>query len=257
VLNHLRIINNNLFQVDSLSQNEFERLYISLRKKEGRYFTENEIVRLPRVGRSHPLFKEWKIRKKSCDHLLHYIKKQGRICNILEIGCGNGWLTAQLASVTKGTVTGIDVNRAELKKAKKVFQKRARINFLYGDIRSGILADQKFDLIVFAASIQYFKSLKEIVDAALQHLTLQGEIHFLDSPFYAIKEVFPARQRTRKYFSKLGFPQMSKYYFHHRLCDLKPYNYKILHNPHSWISKLMFRKNPFYWIVIQNNYGDV
>ena len=202
-------------------------------------------------------FKEWKIRKKSCDHLLYYIKKQGRICNILEIGCGNGWLTAQLASVTKGTVTGIDVNRAELKKAKKVFQKRVRINFLYGDIRSGILADQKFDLIVFAASIQYFKSLKQTVNTTLQHLTLQGEIHIVDSPFYAVEEVFPARLRTRKYFSELGFPQMSKYYFQHRLYDLTSYNYKILHNPHSWISKLTFPKNPFYWIVIQNNYGDV
>jgi ubiquinone/menaquinone biosynthesis C-methylase UbiE len=253
-LNHLRIINNNLFQVDSLSQNEFERLYISLRKKEGRYFTENEIARLPHVAHSHPLFKEWEIRKKSCNHLLSYIRKKASICNILEVGCGNGWLTAQLGSVTKGTVTGIDINRAELKKANKVFQKRGRLNFVYGDIRSGILGDEKFDLIVFAASLQYFKSLKDIVNTAIQHLTLQGEIYILDSPFYAIEEVFPARQRTRKYFSDLGFPQMSKYYFHHRLRDLKSYNCKILYNPRSWINKLLFRKNPFYRVVISNNY---
>jgi len=107
---------------------------------------------------------------------------------------------------------------------------------------------------VFAASIQYFKSLKEIVNSALQHLTLQGEIYILDSPFYAIEEVFPARLRTRKYFSELGFPQMSRYYFHHRLRDLKSYNCKILYNPRSWINKLLFRKNPFYRIVIRNNY---
>lgn len=254
-MNHLRIINGTLFHVDSFSQNEFERLYISLRKKEGRYLTENEITRLPKVSHSYPLIKEWKVRKKSCHHLLQYIKKESRIYNILEVGCGNGWLTAQLASATSGTATGIDINRAELKKAKKVFQKTAGLNFVFGDIRSGILADQKFDLIVFAASIQYFKSLKGIVNTALQHLTLQGEIHILDSPFYAIEEIFPARQRTKKYFSELGFPQMSKYYFHHRLCDLKSFNYKILYNPHSWINKLLFRKNPFYWIVIRNNYA--
>lgn len=254
-MNHLRIINGTLFHTDSLSQNEFERLYISLRKKEGRYFTENEIAKLPKVTHSHPLFKEWKIRKKNCNHLLDYIKKEGRICNILEVGCGNGWLTAQLSSVTKGSATGIDINRAELKKAKKVFQKRQGLNFVYGDIHSGILADQKFDIIVFAASVQYFKSFKEIINTALQHLTLQGEIHILDTPFYAIEEIFPARQRTKKYFSELGFPQMSKYYFHHRLYDLKPNNYQILYNPHSWISKLMSRKNPFYWIVIRNNYA--
>ena len=254
MLNHLRIINGTLFHTDSLSQNEFERLYISLRKKEGRYFTENEIAKLPKVPQAHPLFKEWKIRRKSCNHLLQYIKKEGRIYNILEVGCGNGWLTSRLASITTGTTTGIDINRTELKKAKKIFQKRANLNFVCGDIRSGILADQKFDLIVFAASVQYFKSLKEIINTALQHLTLQGEIHILDSHFYAIEEIFPARQRTKKYFSELGFPEMSTYYFHHRLCDLKSFNYKILHNPHSLISKLLIRKNPFYWIVIRNNY---
>jgi ubiquinone/menaquinone biosynthesis C-methylase UbiE len=253
-LNYLRIINGNLFQTDSFSQNEFERLYISLRKKEGRYFTENEIAKLPKVSHTHPLFKEWNIRKKSCNRLLHYIKNERRICNILEVGCGNGWLTARLSTVTAGSTTGVDINRTELKKAKKIFQKRPNLNFVCGDIRSGILADQKFDLIVFAASVQYFKSLKEIVNTALQHLTLQGEIHILDSHFYASKEIFPARQRTKKYFSSLGFPQMSKYYFHHRLCDLKSFNYKILHNPHSIMNKLLLRKNPFYWIVIRNNY---
>jgi len=251
-LSNLRIINGYLLNENSLNENEFEKLYISLRKKEGRIFTEKEIRKLPDVPKTHPHFKEWKIRKNSCNKLFRYIKQKGHVCNILEIGCGNGWLSAQLSEITKGEVTGIDVNRIELKQAKKVFASKRNLHFIAGDIRNGIPGDKKFDLIVFAASIQYFKSLNEIINCALQYLTLQGEIHILDSHFYLPEKIFSATQRTKKYFSEIGFPAMSKYYFHHSLRELQPFNYKILFNPNSLFNRLPFRKNPFFRIVIKN-----
>ena len=36
-------------------------------------------------------------------------------------------------------------------------------------------------MILFAASIQYFPSLKQIVDIAVEHLTLQGEVGYVDA----------------------------------------------------------------------------
>ena len=253
-MNNLRIINGYLLNENSSVENEFEKLYISLREKEGRIFTEKELRKLPEVSTDHPHFKEWKIRKNSCNKLLKYVKQKGHVCNFLEIGCGNGWLSAQLSEITKGEVTGIDINRIELQQAKKAFASKRNLNFIAGDIRTGILAGKKFDLIVFAASIQYFKSLKETINTALQYLTLQGEIHILDSHFYFPQEIFAAQQRTKKYFSEIGFSAMSKYYFHHGLRELQSFNHKLLYDPHAWINKLLFRKNPFYWIVIKNNY---
>lgn len=251
----LKIINGFLSSQIPGNENEFEKIYSSLREKEGRILNEEEVAKLPIVPTAHPLYKEWKIRKRSSRKLLHHIRKSRQLSNILEVGCGNGWLTALLATVAGGEVWGIDVNRIELRQARKIFSPGKRnLNFLYGDIRSGILAERKFDLIVFAASIQYFKSLKEIVNIALQHLTLQGEIHILDSIFYSPQEISLAKKRSKKYFADLGFPAMSQFYFHHRLHELKPFNYSVLYDPHTWVNRLFRRKNPFFQIVIKNHY---
>lgn len=254
-LSTLKIINGFLSSQLPADENEFEKIYIPLREKEKRILNEEEVAKLPTVSRVHPLYKEWKIRKRSSRKLLRHIRMNPQLCDILEVGCGNGWLTALLATVTRGEVYGIDVNRIELRQAQKIFSPgKGNLNFLYGDIRSGILAEKKFDLIVFAASIQYFKSLKEIVNIALQHLTLQGEIHILDSIFYSPQEMALAKKRSKKYFTDLGFPAMSKFYFHHGLHELTPFNYSVLHDPHKWMNRLFHRKNPFYQIVIKNHY---
>ena len=254
-MNNLRIINGFLSSHDSSEQNEFEKLYISLRKKEGRLFTLKEIKNLPDVPASHPHFKEWKIRKKSCNKLLRYLKKERRFYDVLEIGCGNGWLCSHFASALLGEVTGVDVNTVEIRQAQKAFSGIRNLHFISGDIRDGIIIDKKFDLIIFAASIQYFKSASEIIKIAMRHLTLQGEIHIIDSPFYSKEQRVLAQQRTKDYFNRIGFPDMCRFYFHHTTAEFEPFNYKIIYNPHSLMNKLMFRKNPFYWIIIKNQFA--
>ncbi len=253
-MNNLRIINGFLSSHHSSKQNEFEKLYISLRRKEGRLFTLKEIKNLPDVPASRPHFKEWKIRKKSCNKLLRYLKKERRFYDVLEVGCGNGWLCSRLAALTPGKVTGIDINTVEIRQAQKAFSWLKNLQFISGDIREGIIADKKFDLIIFAASIQYFKSATEILKIAMWHLTLQGEIHIIDSPFYSNEQRVIAQQRTKDYFNRIGFPDMCRFYFHHTTAEFESFNYKIIYNPHSLINKLMFRKSPFYWIVIKNQF---
>ncbi|MEO6682001.1 MAG: class I SAM-dependent methyltransferase [Ginsengibacter sp.] len=250
----LKIINGFLTPNPLEDWTDFEEVYITLREKEGRILREEEILRLPEVDKSNPLYKEWKIRKRSSRKLLNYIQKNPRFSDVLEVGCGNGWFTSLLADSAKGKVWGIDINRKELKQARKLFlKKQGNVRFLYGDIRSGFLAENKFDLIVFAASIQYFKSVKEIIHEALQHLTLQGEIHIIDSAFYSPKEINFAKMRSEKYFTDLGFPSMSRFYFHHGIQEIKSFNYSVLYDPHTWINRA-FQKTPFYLIVIKNHY---
>jgi len=229
----------------------FTSTYTGLRKREGRVYSDAEVLMLPDIDPSHQYYREWQLRKNSCKKLVQYINKKESGLNILEIGCGNGWLSAQLAIETKSNVTGVDINIVELEQAQKLFQQITNLNFIEGDIDATKLSDKKFDLILFAASIQYFESLKNILDKALQHLTPEGEIHIVDSKFYPIHDAVLAQERSHQYYQLLGFPEMSDHYFHHTLEELKAFNYRVLYNPSSWTNKILLKKNPFYWIVIK------
>jgi ubiquinone/menaquinone biosynthesis C-methylase UbiE len=253
-LYNLKIIKGLLPLQEASIEDRFNKLYIALRLKEERIYSDKEVLLLPKVLPSHRYFKEWNIRSRNSDKLSQYINRNGHVCNILEVGCGNGWLSAKLSIVATGKVTGIDINMVEMEQARKVFGNIPNLRFMYGDIRSGILQDKRYDLIVFAASIQYFPSLDEIIKVAQRHLTLQGEIHILDSPLYRFNEIADAKQRSKKYYTQTEFPEMSVYYFHHSIEDLRPFKFSILYNPHALKNKLRLHRNPFHWIVIKNSY---
>jgi ubiquinone/menaquinone biosynthesis C-methylase UbiE len=202
----------------------------------------------------HPYYHEWEIRKRSAKKLLDYIRQGGNEPDILEIGCGSGWLSAQLATATKGKVTGIDVNGVELEQAKRVFNTLSNLDFIQCALNGEQLQDKNFDIIIFTASIQYFSSLKKIITEALTCLTLQGEIHITDSHFYRQNEIAAAKERTAAYFTSAGCEGMTEFYFHHNIEDLDKFNYHFLYDPTSFFNRFNKNKNPFYHVVIKNRY---
>jgi ubiquinone/menaquinone biosynthesis C-methylase UbiE len=228
------------------------RLYIALRDKENRLASDEELLKLPEVERGHMHFKEWEIRKRSCEHLLHYVSKKNHLLRILEIGCGNGWLSNRLSDLPHTEVTGLDINTLELDQANKVFAGKKNLRFVHGDIRHGVLGDNHFDLIVFAASIQYFPSLIEIISKAKRLLKTGGEIYITDSMFYDQQDIKHAKARSASYFDSIGFPEMSSWYFHHSITALDCFNYKILYQPGNFISKFFKSYDPFYRILIKS-----
>lgn len=231
----------------------FEEKYVDMRHREQWLSPDAEVGLLPDVSTQHPHYREWCARKRSGSRLLHYLKKKQAPLNILEVGCGNGWLSNLLSSLPYSRVTGIDINTTELMQARRVFVYSSNLEFILGDIRSGILFDRRFDMVVFAASIQYFPCMQTITQFVLEHLlTHTGEIHILDTPFYKAEEVAAARERTAAYYAKLGFPEMTGYYFHHSMDDLQPFHYKILYQPMAVQHRFTRNRNPFCWIRIKN-----
>ena len=164
ILPDFNIPNTIYVPVDAQPDKDFEKNYVAARTLERRIYTDEETARLPLIDQDNPHYVEWTIRKRSCQKLLHYLESKKNILSILEVGCGNGWLSHELSRIPGSKIIGLDINLTELQQAARVFNQGSKLKFVYGNILSGILNDLTFDVIVFAASIQYFQSLPEILN---------------------------------------------------------------------------------------------
>jgi ubiquinone/menaquinone biosynthesis C-methylase UbiE len=232
-----------------IKSSSFDQLYTSLRQKEGRVYNDEEVLHLPDISKDHPHYSEWQMRKESCRRLKHYFEKKLSPLKILEAGCGNGWLTRRLAGIPGSHITGTDINNSELQQAIRAFKHVPNLKFIRAGITDIQTENEKFDLIVFAASIQYFPSLKEIISQAMLKLKTNGEIHILDSVFYEPGEIKAAKERSATYYRELGFPEMTRHYFHHSTEELNFARFKTLYQP-SFFNRLSNNKNPFPWFCI-------
>ncbi|QTE35441.1 MULTISPECIES: class I SAM-dependent methyltransferase [Mucilaginibacter] len=229
----------------------FEKVYVLLRQKEKRTYSDFQVSVLPEIEPGHVHFKEWKIRKKSCDRLINYLKKKRKPLKILEIGCGNGWLSAKLAEIQQTEIIGLDPNKSEIHQAIAVFNK-SNLKFIHDSFPTESLTGLKFDVILFSASVQYFASFAGVIIEALNHLTDRGEIHITDTHFYEPEELAEATNRSKMYFEGLGLAEMAHHYHHHAKSDFVVFSHRILANPKQPFNQII-RKINFYWIVIKND----
>jgi protein-L-isoaspartate O-methyltransferase len=160
-------------------------------------YNDDEVRMLPDIDPLHLHYKEWLIRKKSSTRLYNYLLAKNKPLDIFEAGCGNGWLSHRLSAIPGSTITASDLNLAELQQAARVFSDIANIKFVFGDSRTTMVGNNRYDVIIFAASIQYFSSLPDILNIALSQLTEGGEIHIVDSHFYTAAAMAVAKSRRQ------------------------------------------------------------
>ena len=242
------------FQRD-LRNSAFEKKYLALREKEKRIYTDEQVSKLPEISLTQPHYAEWRLRQNSMHRLVRYIN-QRRFKTILDIGCGNGWLSSHMAK-TNAEVFALDVNEVELRQGSRIYNGMNNLNFIYADVLSNPFKDEKmFDLIVIASSIQYFSDIRGLIQSLQPMLTHKGEIHILDSPIYQNKnEAALAKKRSEEYFNNMGHSWMSHYYFHHTYEMFSGFTYEMLYNPTSLISRLknkITKSSPFPWLSIGN-----
>ncbi|MCC7158059.1 MAG: class I SAM-dependent methyltransferase [Ignavibacteria bacterium] len=241
---------NGVIYFSETRSNGFEEIYLSLRKAESRVYDDDTVKHLPEVPPCHRYYYEWLVRKRSMKTLLKYLLKNEYIKEILEIGCGNGWLAANISLKTKRNVTGLDVNITELEQAARLFGNRENLTFAYGDV---YMLDKKYDIIILPSVIAYFEDLQGLIKKLLGNLNANGEIHIIDSPFFDDK--LSAKEKTFKYFKEMGFEEMAGQYFHHSLNDLKGFNQEVKYDPTTFIHKAnrAFDRStpPFYWVVLR------
>ena len=229
-------------------------LYLRLREKEGRLYTDDIVARLPVISPEHRFAAEWRARARSVSRLTSYLSARPRPLSILELGCGNGWLS-NLISKSRHSVLGMDQNRHELKQARRVFQANSNLSFFEADIFFAPFIPARFDVIILASVLQYFQDALELVSVLSNYLKPNGEIHILDTPLYVDNELDAAILRSRQYYTALGFPEMMSHYFHHRASDVQTLHPMILYQPRPWTLRLKHLvgqdDSPFPWIMIK------
>ena len=234
--------NNIFYQKGFQRNNSFQEIYIKLRIKENRVHPDDVVKALPEFSADHPNKKEWEMRKSTLKKLVDHLRANNSAERILELGCGNGWLSNNLATRLKAEICAVDVNEIELLQGARVFGAQQNLCFVYTDIFSESLKAQKFNAVVLGSCVQYFHDLKHLHHRLFELLDSSAKIYIVDSPFYLSRtESNAAKKRSLNYFKSLGFPEMAEKYFHHTLDELKDFDYKILYNPTS-LTSLFKRK---------------
>lgn len=234
--------NNIFYQKDFQRNNVFEEAYLKLREKENRLYSDDVVKELPEFYSDHPFKKEWEMRKSTLKKLVNHLQINNSSGSILELGCGNGWLSYNLAISLKAEICAVDINEIELLQGARVFGEQQNLCFVYSDIFSSVFKTQKFNNVILGGSVQYFNDLRNLIAKLLNLIDPPSKIYILDSPFYSsTAESAAAKKRSQDHFNSLGFPEMATQYFHHTFDELKNFNYKILYNPKS-LGSLFRRK---------------
>ena len=235
----------------SSSKTSFASSYWSLRRKEKRNYSDEELRALPYVPSHSAHAGEWKMREHSVRLLTRYLRKFQRPLHIAEIGCGNGWLSNRLAGIKEAMVTGLDPNPAEIAQAQRVFPPSQALHFIEAEFPAGISIHSQ-DIVLFASSFQYFESAESTILQSLACLKKGGEIHILDSPFYERAEQAAARSRSVNYFHSMDAEEMVPFYHHHLLDDILAFKPVFIRYPHeNTVRKWLGKHSSFPWICIR------
>ncbi|HQF43936.1 MAG TPA: class I SAM-dependent methyltransferase, partial [Ignavibacteriaceae bacterium] len=109
-----------------------EKIFSAYLKNSKKNYNDDEVKLLPYASQRNPHKSEWEMRIKSFLRFRDYLSKKNKGLNILDVGCGNGWLIGQLAKELDHEYFGIDIVKTELEKAARLFN-RENIHFIYGD----------------------------------------------------------------------------------------------------------------------------
>jgi SAM-dependent methyltransferase len=229
-------------------------LYLRVREMEGRIYQDELAANLPEVPPNHPLRREWFSRSASLKRLLAYIARLPRPPRLLELGCGNGWLSNRIASLPGVQVWGLDRAGLELSQAARLFS-GANLMFLAADVFQPPFPHSTFDLVLVASVIQYFPDLSALVRSLRGLLRSAGEVHIMDSPLYEEDDLPSARERTQAYYAALGFADMGKQYFHHSFEEVEKFSPTWHYRPDSMSARLArglgHIDSPFPWLSIR------
>jgi ubiquinone/menaquinone biosynthesis C-methylase UbiE len=125
---------------------------------------------------------------------------------ILDVGCGTGAITFDIAQITKGEVIGIDVDSEKLEVAKKALSDVSNILLIEADTTNLPFENDTFDLVVFTLVIMFIKDQQKALNEIARVTKSGGIVLATLEPDYATVINYPDdpfREVFIKYLTKL------------------------------------------------------
>ena len=151
-----------------------------------------------------------KIQKKMAERLLSFLDRKD-FNDILEIGCGTGFLT-QLVNdnFNFNTYTANDIVESCEKYVKEI---NPKINFIPADIEKAVEnSDKKYDLIISNAAFQWVENLKSFIKLLVSKLNDGGILLFSTFGPENFREVNFVLGKTLPYYSANELQEIIKDY---------------------------------------------
>lgn len=170
----------------------FAEAYARVRAGEGRGSGgETELFSLPYLA-GGPLAKQWGVRARTFDAFLARVvapleRRLGRPLSVLDLGAGNGWLSARLAQ--RGhTAVALDLRTDAVDGLAAAGPFRDALPRMFGRVAASFeaipLRGRSFDLAIFDASLHYAEELGPVLAEAARCVAPGGRVAILDTPFY-------------------------------------------------------------------------
>lgn len=111
--------------------------------------------------------------------------------NILDVGCGTGAVTLDIAQSTNGQVTGIDIDSEKLEEARKVLYNIPNIKLMEADVLDLPFEDETFDLVLFNVVLIYIKDQQKGMSEMARVIKKGGYVMATLEPDYASYISYP------------------------------------------------------------------
>jgi len=110
---------------------------------------------------------------------------------ILDVGCGTGAVTFDIARMTTGEVIGIDTDTEKLEKAKAVLKDVQNLRFMEGDASNLPFENETFDLVAFNIVLMHLKKQQRAINEMARVTKKSGYVLATLEPDYASRISYP------------------------------------------------------------------